>query len=482
MQLKDQTLFKQQCYINGQWCESSDKSVAEVLNPATQQVLGVVPNVSKNQALAAVEAAQQAFLSWKKVPAKQRAELLLRWFELIMQHQQDLALLLTLEQGKPLKEAMAEIAYGASYIQWFAEEAKRIYGDTIPSPHIDQRIIVTKQPIGVCSAITPWNFPNAMITRKAAPALAAGCTFVIRPATQTPYSALALAELAERAGIPQGVFNVITGDAKVLGEVLTQDERINKFSFTGSTEVGRLLMQQCASTIKKVSLELGGNAPFIVCDDADLDKAVAGAIIAKFRNAGQTCVCANRIYVQTNIYQAFLDKFVAATKKLVIGKGTDDNVDIGPLIEQKAVLRTEKLIADAKAKGGQILLGGKRVTENQLFFQPTIIANANKLMDCFSQEIFAPVAPIYRFTDIDEVIQSANDTEFGLAAYAYTNHLQRITRLSEELEYGIVGINTGIISNETAPFGGVKQSGLGREGSKYGIEDYLEIKYIALNI
>ncbi|QIW16621.1 succinate-semialdehyde dehydrogenase (NADP(+)) [Pasteurellaceae bacterium RH1A] len=480
MKLKNPHLFKQACYINGQWVTAQGQAGIEVVNPATQQILGTIPNLGRAEALQAVEAASLAFCAWKKKTAKERSQILRRWFDLIMQNQDDLALLLTLEQGKPLAEAKGEIAYGAAYIEWFAEEAKRIYGDTIPASSSQGKIIVTKAPIGVCAAITPWNFPNAMITRKAAPALAAGCSFIIRPASQTPYSALALAVLAEEAGIPKGVFNVITGHAHEIGKVLTEDDRVKKFSFTGSTQVGRQLMAQSASTIKKVSLELGGNAPFIVCDDADLDKAVEGAIASKFRNAGQTCVCANRFYVQAGVYEAFLAKFSQAVSKLSTGDGTQPQNQIGPLIDEKAVLNVEALLADALAQGGKVITGGKRL-EQSLFFEPTIIAKATPAMRLAKEEIFGPLAPIFKFDHLDEVIQQANDTEYGLAAYFYAQNISTIMQLSDELEYGIIGINTGLISNEAAPFGGLKQSGLGREGSKYGIEEYVEIKYLALS-
>ncbi|WP_439239223.1 NAD-dependent succinate-semialdehyde dehydrogenase [Lonepinella sp. BR2919] len=480
MQLKDPSLFKTQAYINGQWCDAENGETVEVTNPADQSKLGTIPNMGKSETLNAVEVATQAFVDWRKRSAKERSVMLRRWFDLIMQNQQDLALLLTLEQGKPLAEAKGEIAYGASYIEWFAEEAKRIYGDVIPAPSSSQRVIVNKQPIGVCAAITPWNFPSAMITRKVAPALAAGCTFIIRPASQTPYSALALAVLAERAGIPAGVFNVITGRATEIGKVLTEDDRVKKFSFTGSTPVGRLLMQQCAGTIKKVSLELGGNAPFIVFNDADIDAAVQGAIVSKFRNAGQTCVCANRLYVQSGVYDEFVEKFSISTKQLKVGNGIEEDTTIGPLIDKSALRNVQEYLADACEKGGEIIAGGKVLGENTLYFEPTIIKNATSEMRFAKEEIFGPLAPIFKFEDIDEVIQLANDTEFGLASYFYSSNLNTIVKVSDELEYGMVGINTGLISNEAAPFGGVKQSGLGREGSKYGIEDYLEIKYLCL--
>lgn len=478
MWLKNTALFKQASYIDGEWVNGS--VTIDVINPATEQVLGHIPALSDKEACQAVDAAEKAFLSWKKKSAKERSQILQRWFALIEENIDDLALLLTLEQGKPLAEAKGEIAYGASYVQWFAEEAKRIYGDTIPAPNDSSKIIVLKQPIGVCAAITPWNFPNAMIARKAAPALAAGCTFIVRPASQTPFSALALAVLAEQAGIPKGVFNVITGDAKAIGEILTQDDRVKKFSFTGSTTVGRILMGQCASTIKKVSLELGGNAPFIVFNDANLDEAVKGALISKFRNSGQTCVCANRIYVQEGVYEAFVAKFVDAVKSLKVGDGCDPYTQIGPVIDRNALQKTTSYLLDAQAKGGKILCGGETQGDT-LFFAPTVISEANDSMHFSKEEIFGPLAPIFKFQTLEEVIKRANNTEFGLASYVYSQNLHTLMCVADELEYGMVGINTGSISNEAAPFGGVKQSGIGREGSKYGIEDYLEIKYLAMH-
>ncbi|TNG94793.1 NAD-dependent succinate-semialdehyde dehydrogenase [Pasteurellaceae bacterium USgator11] len=478
--LDDPQLLKTECYINGEWRQALNGETVAVLNPATGEVIAEIPQMAEQEVLQAVAAAHQAQQAWQQKTAKQRSQLLRNWFELIVQHKHDLATILTIEQGKPLAEAQGEILYGASYIEWYAEEAKRIYGDTIPAPSADKRILVTKQAIGVCAAITPWNFPNAMITRKAAPALAAGCTFVIRPASQTPLSALALAELAERAGIPPGVFNVITGSATQIGKVLTEDDRVKKFSFTGSTSVGRLLMQQCASTIKKVSLELGGNAPFIVFDDADLEAAVEGAIACKFRNAGQTCVCANRIYVQSAVYEAFIERFKSAVASLKIGNGLEQGVTFGPLIDQSAVAKVEQHLADALNHGAEIVCGGMPAEQGGLFYQPTIVRNVTAEMKVATEETFGPLAPIFKFETEDEVIAAANATEFGLASYFYSRDIGRIMRVSEALEYGMVGVNSGILSNEAAPFGGVKQSGLGREGSKYGIEDYLEIKYILL--
>ena len=467
-------LLREHCYINGQWL--GEPAIA-VHNPATGERLGHVPNCGEQEAEQAVAAAYAALPAWRAKTAKARSRILRRWFELIMAHQDELARLLTLEQGKPLAEARGEIAYGAAYIEWYAEEGKRVYGETIPAAAANQQIIIHKQPIGVCAAITPWNFPNAMITRKAAPALAAGCTFVIRPASQTPFSALALAVLAEQAGIPPGVFNVITGSSSAIGKVLTGDERVKKFSFTGSTEVGRQLMAQCASTIKKISLELGGNAPFIVFNDADLDEAVKGAMISKFRNAGQTCVCANRFYVQSGVYDAFIDKLRRASDTLTVGNGLDEGVSIGPLIDAQALAKVQEHLADAVEKGGEVVSGGRVHRAGEHFFTPTIIKNASANMRFAREETFGPLAPIFRFETEEEAIAYANDTEFGLAAYCYARDIGTISRVSQALEYGMVAVNSGILSNEAAPFGGVKQSGLGREGSHHGIEDYLEIKY-----
>lgn len=476
----NQKLFKTEAYIDGQWLSADNKSTIEVTNPATGEVIGTVPNMGAKEATKAIEAAERALTTWQAKSAQERADIMRRWFDLMMEHQDELALIMTAEQGKPLKESSGEVAYGASYIEWFAEEGKRVYGDTIPAKSGSERVLVIKQPVGVCTAITPWNFPNAMIARKVAPALAAGCTFVIRPASLTPFSALAMAALAEEAGIPAGVFNVITGKASDIGEVLTQHDSVRKFSFTGSTPVGRQLLSQCADTIKKVSMELGGNAPFIVFDDADLDAAVEGAIAAKYRNAGQTCVCANRIYVQAGIYEAFVEKLIEKTAELKVGNGTKSGVDIGPLINQDAVDKSLELLENAKDKGGEIVGGGKLEDQGELFFKPAVIKYANDQMRVAQEEIFAPIAPVFRFEDEEEVIRRANDTEFGLASYFYSQNLNRVIRVSERLAFGMVGVNTGLVSNAAAPFGGVKQSGLGREGSKYGIEDYLEIKYVAI--
>jgi succinate-semialdehyde dehydrogenase/glutarate-semialdehyde dehydrogenase len=476
--LQDQDLFRRQAYIGGRWCDSDTGATFEVNNPATGQILGTVPLMGADETRRAIEAAKNAFEVWGRRPAKERSALLRRWYELIMANLEDLGALMTAEQGKPVTEAKGEVAYAASFIEWFAEEAKRVYGDTIPSPWNDRRLVVIKQPVGVCCAITPWNFPAAMITRKAAPALAAGCTMVVKPAESTPLSAFALAALAERAGIPAGVFNVLTGSPQAIGGEMTSNADVRKVTFTGSTEVGRLLMKQSADTVKKLALELGGNAPFIVFDDADLDAAVEGAIISKYRNAGQTCVCANRLYVQAGVYDAFAEKLVEAVKKLKVGNGFEPGVLQGPLIDQAAVEKVEEHIQDAVSKGGRVLLGGKRHLLGQTFFEPTVLADVTPKMKVASEETFGPVAPLFRFQTDEEALRMANDTEFGLASYFYSRDIGRIWRAAEGLECGMVGINTGLISNEVAPFGGVKQSGLGREGSHYGIEEFLDIKYL----
>ncbi|TDQ17934.1 succinate semialdehyde dehydrogenase [Raoultella sp. BIGb0149] len=482
MQLNDPTLFRQQAFINGQWRDALSGEVITVTNPANDQRLGSVPKMGAEETHEAIDAANRALPAWRALTAKERASILRRWFDLIMANQDDLARLMTLEQGKPLAEAKGEIGYAASFIEWFAEEGKRVYGDTIPGHQADKRLIVIKQPIGVTAAITPWNFPAAMITRKAGPALAAGCTMVLKPASQTPFSALALAELAQRAGIPDGVFSVVTGSAGAVGNALTSNPLVRKLSFTGSTEIGRQLMAQCAQDIKKVSLELGGNAPFIVFDDADLDKAVEGALASKFRNAGQTCVCANRLYVQEGVYDRFAAKLQQAVEKLRLGDGLQSGVTTGPLIDDKAVAKVQEHIADALAKGARIMTGGKVHELGGNFFQPTILLDVPDSAKVAKEETFGPLAPLFRFKDEADVIRQANDTEFGLAAYFYARDLSRVFRVGEALEYGIVGINTGLISNEVAPFGGVKASGLGREGSKYGIDDYLEIKYMCIGL
>ncbi len=480
VELKDKSLFRQQCYIDGTWTDADDKSTIAVHNPANGEQVGTVPKMGATETRRAIEAANAAWPAWRAKTAKERSIILRKWFELIMANQEDLAKLMTVEQGKPIAESRGEIAYGASFIEWFAEEGKRIYGDTIPTHAPDKRIVVIKQPIGVCAAVTPWNFPNAMITRKAGPALAAGCTMVIKPASQTPYSALALCELAERAGIPKGVLSVITGSSGPIGKELTTHPMVRKFTFTGSTEVGKLLMQQCASTVKKVSLELGGNAPFIVFDDADLTSAVEGAMASKFRNTGQTCVCANRILVQDGVYDKFSKMLAETVEKMKVGNGLEDGNTQGPLIDMKGVEKVEEHIADAIAKGATILTGGKRHDKGGQFFQPTVLANVTTDMKVTHEETFGPVAPLYRFKTEEELLKLANNTEYGLAAYFHSRDIGRIWRIAEGLESGIVGINVGIISNEIAPFGGVKESGIGREGSKYGIEEFVEIKYLCM--
>ncbi|KAF4558720.1 NADP-dependent succinate-semialdehyde dehydrogenase [Pseudomonas sp. CES] len=480
MQLKNNALFRQQAFIDGQWLDAQSGKTISVDNPATGEVIGTVPRMGQQETKLAIEAAERALPAWRDLTAKERASKLRKWFELMMLNQEDLAVLMTMEQGKPLAESRGEIAYAASFLEWFAEEGKRIYGDVIPGHQPDKRLLVLKQPIGVTAAITPWNFPAAMITRKAGPALAAGCTMVIKPASQTPFSALAMAALAEQADIPRGVLSVVTGSAGEVGNELTSNPIVRKLSFTGSTEIGQQLMKECAKDIKKVSLELGGNAPFIVFEDADLDAAVDGALASKYRNAGQTCVCANRLYVQDSVYDTFVDKLKAAVEKLKIGNGLEGGVTTGPLIDAKAVLKVQEHIEDAVAKGAQVVAGGKSLGGN--FFEPTILVNVPTSAKVTKEETFGPLAPIYRFKDEAEVIAQSNDTEFGLAAYFYAKDLGRVFRVGEALEYGIVGINTGIISTEVAPFGGIKASGIGREGSKYGIEDYLEIKYLCMGI
>ncbi|WP_136418770.1 NADP-dependent succinate-semialdehyde dehydrogenase [Herbaspirillum sp. ST 5-3] len=480
LQLKDPSLLRQQAYLNGQWCDADNSERFPVTNPATGETIGTVPNMGAAETCRAIDAANQAWRGWRAKTAKERSAILRKWNDLMLANVDDLALIMTVEQGKPLAEARGEIAYAASFIEWFAEEAKRVAGDTLQSPWADRRLVVTKEPIGVCAAITPWNFPAAMITRKVGPALAAGCPMIVKPAEGTPFSALAMAVLAERAGVPAGVFSVITGDARAIGGEMTSNPTVRKLSFTGSTEVGRLLMQQSAATIKKLSLELGGNAPFIVFDDADLDAAVEGAIVSKYRNAGQTCVCANRLYVQDGVYDAFADKLVAAVKKLKVGNGLEPGVTQGPLIDGDAVAKVEQHVADALAKGGRVLTGGKRHALGHTFFEPTVIADVTSDMRVAKEETFGPLAPLFRFKNEADAIAMANDTEFGLASYFYARDIGRVWRVAEALESGMVGINTGLISNEVAPFGGVKQSGLGREGSKYGMDDYLVIKYLCV--
>lgn len=477
-ELTDARLFREACYVDGAWTHATSRCTFDVDNPATREIIGKVPSLGATETRRAIEAANAAFPAWSKKTAKERAAILRRWFDLVMENQEDLARLLTIEQGKPLAESRGEVGYGASFLEWFGEEAKRIYGDTIPQHQPDKRLVVIKQPVGVVACITPWNFPLAMITRKAGPAIAAGCTVVLKPAEQTPFSALALAELAERAGIPKGVFNVVTGDAREIGAELTSNPTVRKLSFTGSTEVGKLLMAQCAGTVKKISLELGGNAPFIVFDDADLDAAVEGAIASKYRNTGQTCVCANRLLIQDSVFEAFAAKLSAAVKKLKPAAGLEPGATQGPLIDDAAVEKVESHIRDAHAKGAKIAVGGKRHALGGRFFEPTILTDVTPQMLLAREETFGPVAPLFRFKSEADAIAFSNDTEYGLAAYFYGRDIARIWRVAEALEYGIVGINTGIISTEVAPFGGMKQSGLGREGSKYGIEEFLEIKYL----
>ena len=482
LKLTDSTLLRQQCYVDGAWIDADAGGTVEVTNPATGAVLGTVPSLGAAETRRAIEAAAAAFPAWAAKTAKERAGILRRWHDLMLANADDLGRLMTAEQGKPLAEAKAEAAYAAAFLEWFAEEGKRVYGDVIPGHQPDKRLLVLRQPIGVVAAITPWNFPAAMITRKAGPALAAGCTFVCKPAMQTPYSALAMAELAERAGVPKGVFNVVTGPATALGGEMTANPLVRKLTFTGSTEIGKKLMQQCAGTLKKVSLELGGNAPFIVFDDADLDAAVQGAIASKYRNTGQTCVCANRLLVQSGVYDAFVAKLADAVRQLRVGDGLQGPTEQGPLIDAKAVAKVEEHIADAVAKGGKIALGGKRHALGGTFFEPTIVTNVTPDMLVAREETFGPVAPVFRFETEQDAIRMANDTEFGLASYFYTRDLGRMWRVAEGLEYGIVGVNTGLISTEVAPFGGVKESGTGREGSKYGILDYTELKYLCISI
>lgn len=482
MLIQNSQLLRSTSFIDGKWVAADDASRLAVRNPANGEIIAEVANCGAAETTRAIAAADAAWPAWRTLTAKQRAQLLRRWFDLILQNTEDLAQLITAEGGKPLAEARGEVAYGASFVEWFAEEGKRAYGETIPATVADKRLVVIKQPIGVCAAITPWNFPLAMITRKVAPALAAGCTVVIKPAEQTPLTALALAVLAEEAGLPPGVFNVITGDPVAIGGQLTASPIVRKLSFTGSTEVGRLLMAQCAATVKKVSFELGGNAPFIVFDDADLNAAVDGALIAKYRNAGQTCVCANRFLIQSGIYDAFAERFAARVRDMKVGPGTEDGVLQGPLIDAAALAKVESHVADAVARGARLLCGGSRHDQGGNFFQPTVLADVMSAMRVAREETFGPVAPLFRFETEAEAVAMANDTEFGLAAYFYTRSLARSWRVGEALEYGMVGINTGLISNEVAPFGGIKQSGIGREGSKYGIDDYLEIKYLCFDI
>jgi succinate-semialdehyde dehydrogenase/glutarate-semialdehyde dehydrogenase len=480
MKLQDQKLFRQKAYVDGEWVDALNRGTIPVTNPANGETLGTVPRMGAEETRQAIEAADRALPAWRGKTAKERAQVLRKWFDLMMANQEDLAQLMTAEQGKPLTESRGEIAYAGSFIEWFGEEGKRIYGDTIPAHGTDKRIVVIKEPIGVCAAITPWNFPAAMITRKAGPALAAGCTMVLKPATATPFSALALCELAERAGVPKGVFSCVTGGATEIGGEMTSNPIVRKLTFTGSTEIGKLLMEQCAATVKKTSMELGGNAPFIVFDDADIELAVKGAIASKYRNAGQTCVCANRILVQDGVYDAFSKRLGEAVRAMKVGSGVEQGTVIGPLIDMKAVEKVEQHISDALQKGAKIAVGGHRHALGGSFFEPTVLTGVTTDMMITKEETFGPVAPLYRFKTDEEAVKMANDTEFGLAAYFYSRDIGRIWRVAEGLEYGIVGINEGIISTEIAPFGGMKESGIGREGSKYGIEDYLEIKYLCM--
>ena len=478
--MNDASLLKTRAYINGEWVDADDGATLAVTNPATGKVLTEIAKVGTQETRRAIEAAEAALPSWRALPAKTRAQTLRRWFDLMMTHQEDLAVIMTAEQGKTLAESRGEVAYGAAFVEWFGEQAKRIDGDVIPGPSPDKRIVCIKQPVGVVAAITPWNFPNAMIARKAAPALAAGCTIVIKPASETPLSALAMAELAHRAGIPPGVLNIVCGSAAAIGAELTSNPIVRKLTFTGSTPIGKMLEAQCAQTMKKTSMELGGNAPFIVFDDADLDAAVQGAMISKYRNSGQTCVCSNRLLVQSGIYDAFVEKLVAATAALNVGNGMDEGIHMGPLVNAKAVNDVEDLVQSSIAAGAQVAFGASRNDMGPCFYNPTVLTEVTADMAVFRNEIFGPVAPVVRFETEAEAIAIANDTEFGLASYFYTRDIGRVWRVSEALEYGIVGVNEGIISNEMAPFGGVKESGSGREGSKYGIDDYVEIKYILM--
>ena len=480
--LKNPQLFRQQGYVAGRWIDADEGKIIDVTDPAKGKVLGTVPNMGAAETRRAIEAANAAWPAWRAKSAKERAVVLRAWYELMLANKEDLAIIMTLEQGKPLIESRGEINYAAAFLEWFAEEAKRVYGETIPATQGNRRIVVTKEPVGVACAITPWNFPAAMITRKVGPALAAGCPMIVKPASATPFSALALAELAERAGVPAGVFSVVTGGAKEIGAEMTANPLVRKFSFTGSTATGKLLLEQCASTVKKTSMELGGNAPFIVFDDADLEAAADGALASKFRNAGQTCVCANRILVHESIYDAFAAKFKQRVEAIKVGNGLEEGVHMGPLVDENALKKAEEHIADALSHGARVLLGGKRHALGGLFFEPTILLDVDTRAKVSKEETFGPVAPLYKFKTEDEAIKMANDTEFGLAAYFYTRDLARSWRVSEALEYGMVGVNAGLISTEVAPFGGVKESGLGREGARQGIEEYLELKYVGINI
>ncbi|MCH7539470.1 MAG: NADP-dependent succinate-semialdehyde dehydrogenase [Proteobacteria bacterium] len=480
MQLNDLSLLRQQCYIDGAWVDADSGETLTVSNPVDGGTLGTVPKLGADETRRAIEAAGAAYPAWRAKTAKERAVILRKWYELMIENQEDLAVIMTSEQGKPVAESRGEVVYAAAFVEWFAEEGKRVYGETIPPPAPDRRIVVTKEPIGVAAAITPWNFPSAMITRKCAPALAAGCTVVAKPASLTPYSALALAALGERAGLPKGVFNVVTGTSSEVGGELTSNPIVRKLSFTGSTEVGKLLMEQCAGTVKKMSLELGGNAPFIVFDDADIDAAVEGAMATKYRNMGQTCVCANRFLVQDSVYEEFTAKLSRSVSGLKVGNGMEAGIQQGPLIDMRAVEKVEAHISDAVGKGARVVVGGKRHALGGTFFEPTVLVDVTTDMAVTREETFGPVAPLFRFETEEQAIQMANDTEFGLASYFYSRDIGRVWRVSEGLEYGIIGINVGIISTEVAPFGGMKESGIGREGSHYGIDEFLEIKYLCM--
>ncbi|KXJ46492.1 MAG: NAD-dependent succinate-semialdehyde dehydrogenase [Cycloclasticus sp.] len=480
MNISNPSLFKQQAFINGQWVDATDHQTMPIYNPSSNQLIGRVPVITAQQTQEAIRCAQAAWANWRDKPAKERSTVLRRWFDLILENQEDLATIITLEQGKPLNEARGEIIYGSTFVEWFAEEAKRVYGDTIPAPSADKKIIVIKQAIGVVAAITPWNFPNAMITRKCAPALAAGCPVIVKPAPETPFSALALAELGQQAGLPDGILNVITGDAQIIGAELTASPIVRKLSFTGSTKVGKILMRQCADTVKKLSLELGGNAPFIVFDDADLDAAVEGAMASKFRNTGQTCVCANRILVQDGIYDAFAEKLARTVAKMVVADGLSEQAEQGPLINSAALAKVQTHLDNAVELGATVLTGGQPHALGGLFFQPTVLSNVNETMQISHEETFGPIAPLYRFNTDQEAIDMANNTPFGLAAYFYSQNIKRVWHIAEALEVGIVGINAGVVSSEVAPFGGIKESGIGREGSKYGIDEFVEMKYLCL--
>lgn len=482
MQLKNDALLRQQAFINGVWCDADNKQTHEVLNPATGEVIGTVPMMGANETRRAIEAADTAQSTWAKKTGKERSIVLRRWHTLIAENIEDLALLMTHEQGKPIGEAKGEIQSGLDYLEWFAEEAKRVYGDVIPGHMADKRLIVIKQPVGVTAAITPWNFPHSMISRKAGPALAAGCPMIVKPAMETPYSALAMAYLAQQAGIPDGIYSVVTGDPVAIGEEMTTNPMVKKISFTGSTRVGKILMKQCADTVKKMSMELGGNAPFIVFDDADIDAAITGAMMSKYRNSGQTCVCANRLFVQAGVYEAFSQKLAEQVRAIKVGNGLESGVTQGPLISKAAADNTEALVKDAKNKGATVLCGGQRVDADKNFFNPTILINVNNDMRIANEEIFAPIAPIFKFDTDEEAVALANRTEYGLAGYFYSRDIGRVWRIAEALEVGMVGVNTGMLTTELAPFGGVKESGMGREGSKYGIEEYVETKYICLDI